>query len=151
MRLLWVLVPLTLALAGCGDGGGSPPPEMEPTPTTPPPTPPQGIAPMPDEVNITISAVGAYPVNPAFDPEDVVVPAGALVHATFRNRDTLPGMNHNWVVDGIEGAASATIASGADVTFSFTAPLEAGEHVAYCNIQGHREAGMEGTLSVVVS
>jgi plastocyanin len=110
-----------------------------------------GIAPQPDEVSITVAAVGIYPVNPAFDPATVQVPAGALVHVTFNNEDTNTLVAHNWVVEGIPGAASDNIGGGQTTTFDFTAPATAGEYAYYCSISDHRDRGMEGTLSVTVS
>ena len=144
MRLLLACVLLAAAtLSGCAD-------DDAPATTTTSSTP-MGIVAQPEEVDIAVSAVGAFPVNPAFDPTDLQVPAGALVHVTFRNEDTVPTVGHNWVVEGIEGASSDVIEPGQETTFDFTAPTAAGEHAFYCSISGHRDAGMEGTLSVTIA
>jgi uncharacterized cupredoxin-like copper-binding protein len=47
----------------------------------------------------------------------------------------------------IEGEAgpSETITEG---TTELMASLEAGEYIFFCAVSGHREAGMEGTLTV---
>jgi plastocyanin len=164
MRAFALLLLLALALAGCSDDGDS---DGEPSTTGPSGTSGTsgtmgtsgtsgtsgnpGIAPQPDAVAITVASVGIYPVNPAYDPADVQVPAGAVVTVTFNNEDPNPVVSHNWVVEGIEGAASDNIGSGETTTFDFTAPLEAGEYVFYCSIGDHRDRGMEGTLSVTVS
>jgi plastocyanin len=99
------------------------------------------------ETTLAVSAVGAYPVNPAFDPATVSVAAGTLVHVTFTNEDVLP-IQHNWVVAGINGASSDTVGSGEQSTFDFTAPPVAGTFVFYCSIGDHRDRGMEGSLTV---
>ncbi|HUR26329.1 MAG TPA: cupredoxin domain-containing protein [Candidatus Thermoplasmatota archaeon] len=100
------------------------------------------------ETSISVSAVGTYPANPSFDPSSLSVPAGALVHVTFTNQDRLPVVQHNWVVEGIEGASSDTVGSGAQSAFDFTAPAGPGEFTFYCSIGDHRDRGMEGTLTV---
>jgi len=52
---------------------------------------------------------------------------------------------HNIQIEG-ETGASDTI-SGGDTT-SVTADLKPGTYTYFCNIAGHRDAGMEGTLTV---
>lgn len=131
-----------LLLAGCSDSGSNDgdDPSASDTPTGMP-----GAA--PKEVTLAVAAVGAYPVNPAFDPRAASVPAGALVQVTFSNEDAAP-IQHNWVVEGIANASSETIARGAQSTFDFTAPGAPGEFTFYCSIGDHRDRGMEGILTV---
>ena len=138
------LVLALLLLAGCadsddtGDGG----PSATGTSTG------AGNATAGDEVSLEVAATGAYPANPGFSPETISVPAGALVHVTFTNGDSVPVVQHNWVVEGIADASSDTVAPGEQSTFDFTAPDEAGEFAFYCSIGDHRDRGMEGTLTV---
>jgi plastocyanin len=106
-----------------------------------------GMPAAPREATLAVAAVGAYPVNPAFDPPTASVPAGALVQVTFSNNDLLP-FQHNWVVEGIADASSATIAQNEQDTFAFTAPDAPGTFAFYCSIGDHRDRGMEGTLTV---
>jgi len=55
---------------------------------------------------------------------------------------------HNVAIegDGQEIAQGATVAGGE--TGTATAALEPGEYIYFCSIPGHRESGMEGTLTV---
>jgi plastocyanin len=164
MRAVPLLLLLALALAGCSDAGDSDgetsttgpsgtggPSGTSGTSGTPTCSGDPGIAPQPGAVAITVASVGLYPVNPAYDPADLQVPAGAVVTVTFNNEDPNPVVSHNWVVEGIAGAASDNIGSGETVTFDFTAPLQAGEYAFYCSIGDHRDRGMEGMLSVTVA
>ncbi len=102
----------------------------------------------PEPVTWTLSATGAYPVNPALSPSTLRVVTGAVINATFTNDDANLLVNHNWVIDEINGAQSETIAPGDSTTFSFTAPTEPGQYTYYCNIGDHRDRGMVGTLTV---
>ncbi|HLF16788.1 MAG TPA: cupredoxin domain-containing protein [Candidatus Thermoplasmatota archaeon] len=146
MRVVALVALLTFALiAGCSDKGGSD------DGTTTAPTTTMGIAPQPDEVSLSVAATGAFPANPVFDPATLQVPAGAMVNLTFSNEDLILVTNHNWVIDDISGASTDSIAPGEQTTITFTAPLAAGDHAYYCSITGHRERGMEGTLSVTVA
>jgi plastocyanin len=62
----------------------------------------------------------------------------------FKNPSAIP---HNVVIEqnGKELAGFEPVASGEE---SETADLEPGTYTFYCSVPGHREAGMEGTLSV---
>ena len=144
------LVLLLVGLAGCsddGDGAGADPASSTSS-TTGPATGADAPA---AAVAITVASVGTYPVDPAFDPETLSVPAGATVTVTFNNEDTNTLVQHNWVVEGIAGAASANIGGGASDEFTFQAPAEAGQHAFYCSIGDHRARGMEGTLTVTAA
>ena len=74
-----------------------------------------------------------------FDPNAATVDAGEFTVSLTAE----PAVNHNFVIDGEEHLDVA--AGSSDVA---TLDLEAGEYTFYCNIPGHREAGMEGTLTV---
>ena len=59
----------------------------------------------------------------------------------------MPGAFHDVAVEknGQELAKTELITGE---TTSVTADLQPGEYVFYCSVPGHREAGMQGTLSV---
>lgn len=149
MRPLLILPLVALLLAGCTGGDDAPAATDEgadgtggasPTPTTAAP-----VAPAP--VQVSVAAVGAFPANPAFDPADVEVPSGASVTVVFANQDTAPFNGHNWVVDGVEGAATDVIDPGQTAEITFTAPAP-GEYRVSCTVPGHADRGMVGTLVV---
>jgi plastocyanin len=80
----------------------------------------------------------------AFDPESLEASAGPVTIA-FTNPAQV---SHDVAIeqDGEELAKSDLIADGE--TSEASAELEAGEYAYYCTVPGHREGGMEGTLTV---
>ena len=79
----------------------------------------------------------------AIDPKDVTTKAGEVTFA-IANDGSIP---HNLEVEGngIE-EVSKTIEGGQKT--DLTVNLEPGEYEMYCAIPGHREQGMEGTVTV---
>ena len=80
---------------------------------------------------------------PKFDPTALEAPAGTVV-IDFTNDSSNP---HNVTIEGngIEEVASDTVTGD---SASVTADLEPGTYTFYCSVDGHRAAGMEGTLTV---
>jgi plastocyanin len=89
--------------------------------------------------------IEAAPKGVAYLTEHVTVEAGeALLH--FENPQFEAHDTDLETVDGELIADMETIGGGyADVPIK---DLEPGEYVFYCSVPGHREAGMEGTLTV---
>jgi plastocyanin len=79
----------------------------------------------------------------SFDRQTLEAPAGEVTIA-MENPSSLP---HNVSIEG-EGVdeEGETVDQGG--TSEASARLEAGEYVFYCSVPGHREGGMEGTLTV---
>jgi plastocyanin len=75
-----------------------------------------------------------------FDQTEVTAPAGEITIELVNDS----GIPHNVAIDG-EGEPSETITEG---TTELMASLEAGEYTYFCAVPGHREGGMEGTLTV---
>jgi plastocyanin len=79
-----------------------------------------------------------------FDKTSLEAPAGTVT-IDFTNDASIP---HNVTVEGngVEDAATDTITqSTATLTLD---NLQAGTYTFYCSVAGHREAGMEGTLTI---
>ena len=79
-----------------------------------------------------------------FEPDVLDAEAGDL-SLNYTNPSEVP---HNVAIDD----GSETVAQGETVTggssAAATATLEPGEYTFFCSIPGHRESGMEGTLTV---
>jgi uncharacterized cupredoxin-like copper-binding protein len=81
-----------------------------------------------------------------FKPKDMTVSSGKVV---FFLVNSGPAAHDMLIADstGKTVARSSLVQSGD--TFTFTvASLAAGKYVFYCDVPGHRAAGMEGTLTV---
>jgi uncharacterized cupredoxin-like copper-binding protein len=77
-----------------------------------------------------------------FDVTAIEAKAGQTVNVTYVNKGVL---DHTFLIDGLVTEQKA--APGQTITFSFT-PKSAGTFEFYCNVAGHKEAGMIGTLTV---
>ena len=76
-----------------------------------------------------------------FTPSDISVEAGEDVAIELTSDDTL----HDFTIDDLDAHVAAD--AGETETGGFRAD-EPGEYTYYCSVDGHREAGMEGTLVV---
>lgn len=76
-----------------------------------------------------------------FDPDEIRVAAGESVAIVLTSEDIL----HDLTIDELDAHVAAD--RGETATGGFTAD-EAGTYTYYCSVPGHREAGMEGTLTV---
>jgi uncharacterized cupredoxin-like copper-binding protein len=76
-----------------------------------------------------------------FEPDELSIPADTDVTVRLPNAGAA---QHNFSID--ELGISVDIAPGATEETVINAP--AGEYEYYCNVPGHKEAGMEGTLTV---
>ncbi len=77
-----------------------------------------------------------------FEQKSLSAPVGAVTF-DFTNESSTP---HDFVLeqDGNEIAKTEVISEGTDTA---RGTLEAGEYTFYCSVPGHRQAGMEGTLT----
>ncbi|MCA9218913.1 MAG: cupredoxin domain-containing protein, partial [Planctomycetales bacterium] len=153
----------TLVLAACGE----PDAEVKPTVTRMPvenaPAAPTAVTPAaeatssgdtaaPTEAAATTAPGGSAMqttfdikmVDIAFDVTELVVPANTEITINLVNEGAL---THNFSIDEL-GVNSGDYAAGqtGTVTFNSGAPAE---YEYYCNIPGHREAGMVGKITVV--
>ncbi|MES4791759.1 MAG: plastocyanin, partial [Chloroflexota bacterium] len=80
----------------------------------------------------------------AFEPKEITARPGTITF-TLRN---VGERRHNMVIEAAgQKFKSADISAGQSGTFevTLTAP---GRYVVYCDLQNHRERGMEGFLTV---
>jgi plastocyanin len=78
-----------------------------------------------------------------FDKAELAASAGKVT-ITMTNPSSNP---HNVAVEGNGVDDEGDIVSGGD-TSTVSPDLEPGEYTFYCSVPGHREGGMEGTLTV---
>jgi plastocyanin len=79
----------------------------------------------------------------SFDPDGLEASAGEITLA-YENPSTLP---HNIALES-EGETLETSDTITQDTVELSADLAPGEYIFFCAVAGHREAGMEGTLTV---
>ena len=79
----------------------------------------------------------------AYEEDSVSAPAGDVTIA-FTNESSLP---HDVRVESSDGEdlGGTEVVTGGETEASVS--LEAGDYTFYCSVPGHREAGMEGTLT----
>ncbi|MBS1885708.1 MAG: cupredoxin domain-containing protein [Actinobacteria bacterium] len=120
---------LATAVAGCGGGGGSSTAGST-TPTS------EGGA---TSLHIAANAGGALEYN----KDELEAPAGKVT-ITMSNPSNL---SHSVAIEGPGvNTAGEVVAHGG--TSSVSANLKPGTYHYFCTVPGHREAGMEGTLTV---
>jgi plastocyanin len=95
------------------------------------------------EASATTLKLAADPAALAFDKDSLTAKAGKVT-IDFDNPSAIP---HNVVIeeDGKELAGFEPITESEKAA---TADLKAGTYTYYCSVPGHREAGMEGELTV---
>lgn len=91
----------------------------------------------------TVSISAAEDGSLAYNEDSVEAEAGS-VEIEFDNPSGTP---HDVQVEGESGDLGGTEVISGDTT-SATVELEAGDYTFYCSVSGHREAGMEGDLTV---
>ena len=135
LLLLFTVLALALAVSACGgdddDDAAAEEPAAEDT-TTHEETGEDGGA----HLTLTADPSGAF----AFDETELTAAAGEVTIELVNDS----GIPHNVEIEG-QDAVSETITEGST---EVTVTLEPGEYVYFCNIPGHRQGGMEGTLTV---
>lgn len=90
-----------------------------------------------DGTAITVSAID---IN--FEPKELSIAADTDVTITLTNNGVL---QHDFVIEGTDYATP--LLNGGD-SAELVVNLPAGEYIYFCSVPGHREAGMQGTLTV---
>lgn len=78
-----------------------------------------------------------------FDTMSLTARVGQAVTINFQNGGAL---EHSFVIDALS-VKLEHVQAGQTATVTFT-PTAAGTFTFYCNVPGHKEAGMQGTLTV---
>ena len=111
---------------------------IEETPPPGTPAPPPGAK--PETLKLTSPADGSL----VFDPDTLDAKPGQIT-LEYENPSSVP---HSIAVESSDGETIDASQPGTEGTFTATAVVGAGEYVFYCTVPGHRESGMEGTLTV---
>lgn len=121
IRILILTLGLALVVA-CGGGGGSPSGSGAPAGST----------------QVTV-------MDFSFKPKDMSVHSGKVVFFLINSG---PAAHDMLIADstGKTVARSSLVQSGDTFTFTVDS-LAAGKYLFYCDVPGHRAAGMEGTLT----
>jgi plastocyanin len=126
-----------VGLAACGGGGDD-------NDTTAAATPPATTAPAGGGGASTVDISTPSGSDLAFDQKDATATAGSVT-INFDNKQAL---SHDVKVEdssGQELGGTDLVSSG---TANATVDLQPGTYTFFCSVPGHREAGMEGTLTV---
>lgn len=91
----------------------------------------------------TIAISAAEDGSLAYDQDSAETEAGSVT-IEFDNPSSTP---HDVQVEGPEGDVGGTDVITGDSTTA-SVELEPGDYTFYCSVSGHREAGMEGDLTV---
>ena len=103
----------------------------------------------------TTPAAGAAPALPPvaleggdlyFEPTQLSVEVGQSISLT--NVGALP---HNFAIEGYNDAAPVDMPNGQTVDWPVPADVAPGDYVFYCEIPGHREAGMVGNITILAA
>ena len=113
---------LVIVLAGCGGGAGADVAQ-------------EGGAEAPSADALTVVATEF-----AFDPGSFTVPADTSVEVVLDNQGVI---EHDITIDDTD----VRIYADASETASGQLMLAAGTYTFYCDIPGHRDSGMEGTVT----
>ena len=114
----WMVIGLALGLALTACGGGSAGPEP---------------------LDVTLKTDNSF----LYSPVTLTTKVSQTINMTLENSGAL---EHTFLIDEL-GVTSGTIAAGQTGAFRFT-PDQAGTYTFYCNVPGHKEGGMIGTLTV---
>ncbi|HEX3043023.1 MAG TPA: plastocyanin/azurin family copper-binding protein [Solirubrobacterales bacterium] len=141
---LFALLLAALALVACGGGSDTTSEESAPAPETTKEAEGEKEA----EGGTAGAATADFEADPsgnlAYTADEATSKAGKVT-VNFTNQSAVP---HDVAIEDEAGetvAQTEVLAEGSD---SATANLEPGTYKYFCTVPGHRQAGMEGTLTV---
>ena len=134
MLALAALAALTLAACGGGGYGSDNPPAASETPSA---SDTAG-----DTAGATGTTVAVSGIEYGFVVPDPPTTAGTYTFVLSNDGN----MAHDMVLEGVDGASTASIGPGD--TAEFTVTLEAGDYTLYCSLGNHRAQGMEVSFTI---
>jgi len=141
---LFALLLAALALVACGGGSDTTSEESAPAPETTKEAEGEKEA----EGGTAGAASIEFEADPsgslAFTTDEATSKAGKVT-VNFTNQSAVP---HDVALEDEAGETIAETEVLAEGTDSTTAELKPGKYTFYCTVPGHRQAGMEGTLTV---
>lgn len=135
---LIALVPFALAACGGDDDGDGE--EAQPAETTEEPAGEPADGGAATTVEVTADPGGAL----AYEEDSLEAEAGEVTFE-LTNESSTP---HDVVIEDAGGSDLTATDEITEDTASTTATLESGDYTFYCSVDAHREAGMEGPLTV---
>lgn len=134
--IIAVVASFALVLLGAGCGGGDDEAEPQQPATTTTEATDTGMG--GEAIQLAADPGGAL----KFDKSSLEAPAG-MVMIELTNDSSLP---HNVAIEGNGVNEESETVTGDSTTLMVE--LEPGTYTFYCSVPGHREGGMEGTLTV---
>jgi plastocyanin len=134
-----VAVAAALGLAACGGGSDN---NDTTAAATPPATTTGGGGAGGGGSTVNISTPSGTEL--AYNQKDVSAKAGSVT-IDFQNNESIP---HDVAVESSSGDTVGQTDLVASGTANTTVDLQPGTYQFFCTVPGHREAGMEGTLTV---
>jgi plastocyanin len=135
-----VAIPLSvLAIAGCGGDNGSNKTSSATTTTTPTTTTGTTTTGKATVLKLSADPGGAL----RFDKKSLAAPAGKVT-IEMKNPASI---QHNVVIEG-NGVDKAGAVVGQGGISKATADLKPGKYTFYCSVDAHKQAGMQGMLTV---
>ena len=92
----------------------------------------------------TVAFTAAEDGSLAFEEDSAETEAGSVT-VELDNPSSVP---HNVEIEGSDGSDLGGTETVTGESTSATVELEPGDYIFYCSVSGHREAGMEGDLTV---
>ena len=133
LRRFALTLGLLASLTACGGSDGASPVDNDsPDAADTTAAPPQSDA----------AALQVVASDLAFDPTELTASAGQVTIELVNEG----ALQHDVVIE--EAGDARVAAADGGQTETGTVELEAGSYTFYCSVAGHRDAGMEGTLTV---
>ena len=141
---LFALLLAALALVACGGGSDTTSDETAPAPETTKEAEGEKEAKGGTAGASTLEFEADPSGNLAYTTDEATSKAGKVT-VNFTNQSAVP---HDVALEDEAGETIAKTETVAEGTESTTAELKPGKYTFYCTVPGHRQAGMEGTLTV---